>query len=67
VAESSPYRVCSVELFRNGVIITFADGKSALFSADLLYESLSQAQELNDQSDQDDEEPGNREVGASRE
>ena len=66
VAESTPHRVRSVELFRNGVIITFADGKCALFSADLLYASLSQAQELSDQSDQDDEEPGNREV-ASRE
>jgi len=66
VAESIPYRVRSVELFRNGVIVTFADGKCALFSADLLYASLSEAQELTDQSDQDDEEPGNREV-ASRE
>lgn len=46
-------RVCSAELFRNGVIITFADGKSALYPADLLYSFLPQAQELNE-SEEDD-------------
>jgi hypothetical protein len=53
MADSLPSRVRSAELFRDGIIITFADGKSALFSADLLYAALSQAQEL---SENDEEE-----------
>jgi hypothetical protein len=55
VAELSPFRVRSAELFRNGVIVTFDNGKSALFSADLLYASLPQAQDLSDQMDQSGE------------
>jgi hypothetical protein len=52
MAESPHCRVSSAELFKNGIIITFTDGKCALFPADLLYASLPQAQELNE----DDEE-----------
>ena len=53
MAESSTHRVCSVELFRNGIIITFADGRSALFSADVLYASLPQAEELNENGEEE--------------
>jgi hypothetical protein len=56
MAELPKNRVCSVELFRNGVIITFSDGKCALFPAEILYATLPKAQEL---SDNDDEELGN--------
>jgi hypothetical protein len=55
MAETPPCRVCSAELFRNGIIIAFTDGKCALFPADLLYALLSQAQEF---TDNDEEEPG---------
>jgi hypothetical protein len=54
VAEPSPFRVHSAELFRDGVIVTFADGKSALFSADFLRASLPQAQDLTDQDAEGD-------------
>jgi hypothetical protein len=68
VAELLPFRVRSAEVFRDGVIVTFADGRCALFSAALLYTSLSQAEDLNDQiadaedqlSDQGDEAVGGR-------
>jgi hypothetical protein len=50
---SSPCRVRFVEMVREGLIITFGDGKCALFSADLLYASLPQAQELHE-NDEDD-------------
>jgi hypothetical protein len=53
MADSPTNRVRSAELFRDGIIITFVDGRSALFSADLLYTTLSQAQEL---SENDEEE-----------
>jgi len=46
MGELQPHRVRSAELFRNGIIVTFADGKSALFPAELLYASLPEAQEL---------------------
>jgi hypothetical protein len=46
MAEASSTQVCAVELYRDGILITFADGKCALFPADLLYASLPQAQEL---------------------
>lgn len=54
--DSSNCRVRFVELFKNGIVVTFADGKSALFSADFLYASLSEAQEL---TEDDEEELGN--------
>lgn len=60
VAELSPYRVRSAELFRDGVIVTFSDGRSALFSANLLYASLSQAQDLTDQSVEGEDQSGNQ-------
>jgi hypothetical protein len=66
MAESYHRRVCSAELFRNGIIITFADGKSALFSADFLYASLPQAQELIDQDDDEPDNPGGAAGDASR-
>lgn len=53
--DESSHHVCAAELFRNGIIITFADGKSALFPADLLYASLSQAQELNENEEEEEE------------
>jgi hypothetical protein len=53
MAESS-HRVCAAEVFRNGIIVTFADGKSALFPADLLYSSLSQAQELSENEEEEE-------------
>jgi len=46
MAEASPIQVCAAELYRDGILVTFADGKCALFPADLLYASLPQAQEL---------------------
>ena len=52
---SSHCRVRFVELVREGLIITFSDGKCALFSADLLYTSLSQAQELHENDEEDPE------------
>jgi hypothetical protein len=52
MAEFPSYRVCSVELFRNGVIITFADGKCALFPGELLYAALPQAHELRDDEEE---------------
>jgi hypothetical protein len=42
-----------VELLRDGVVITFSDGKSALFSADFLRASLPHAQELSDSEEED--------------
>jgi hypothetical protein len=51
--DSSPCQVRFVEQVREGVIITFSDGKCALFSADLLYASLSQAQELHDNDEEE--------------
>jgi hypothetical protein len=60
VAQHSPFRVRSAELFRDGVIVTFADGKCALFSANLLYASLSQAQDLTDQIGEGDDQVGNQ-------
>jgi hypothetical protein len=41
------------ELVGGGLIITFADGKCALFPADLLYATLPQAQELREADDDD--------------
>jgi hypothetical protein len=51
--ESSSCRVRFAELLRDGVVITFTDGKSALFSADFLHASLPQAQELSE-NDEDE-------------
>lgn len=53
--DSSHCRVRFVELFKDGIVVTFTDGKSALFSAEFLHSSLSQAQEL---TENDEEEPG---------
>ena len=47
----SPTRVKYAELVGRGVIITFADGKCALFPAGLLYSTLPQAQELREVDD----------------
>jgi hypothetical protein len=52
--------VRSAELFRDGVIVTFSDGRCALFSADFLHASLSQAQELTDQSAEGEDQSGNQ-------
>jgi hypothetical protein len=54
MAEPAPRRVRSAELFRDGIIITFTDGRSALFSAELLYGSLAQAQELRENEDEEE-------------
>jgi hypothetical protein len=52
--DSSSYGVRFVELLRgDGVVITFSDGKSALFSADFLRASLSHAQELSESEEED--------------
>lgn len=61
MSELPTCRVRSVEVFRNGIIVTFTDGKCALFPADLLYASLPQAQEL---TDEDEEEPRNQGGGS---
>lgn len=42
------------ELLRGGIVITFSDGKCALFPAELLYSLLPEALELRED---DDEEP----------
>ena len=55
MAAPTSCRVEFAELLHGGVVITFSDGKSALFSADLLYASLPKAQEL---PEDDDEDPG---------
>jgi hypothetical protein len=47
----SQSRVKYAELVGRGLIITFADGKCALFPADLLYSTLPQAEELNELDD----------------
>jgi hypothetical protein len=45
--ESAPQsRVKYAEMVSRGIIITFADGRCALFPANLLYSMLPQAQEL---------------------
>jgi hypothetical protein len=41
------------EVLRDGVVITFSDGKSALFSGDFLRSSLSHAQELSESEEED--------------
>jgi len=51
--EPATCRVRSAELLREGIAITFSDGKAALFSAELLYSLLDQAHELT--VDDDDE------------
>ena len=43
--QSAP-RVTCVDRFRRGVVITFEDGKSALYSSDLLRQTFPQAEEL---------------------
>lgn len=58
--EFPPFRLRSAELFRGGVIVTFADGRSALFSADFLRASLGQAQELTDQDADGEDQSGNQ-------
>ena len=40
-------RVVSVDKLAKGVVITFDDGRSALYSASLLYAVFPQADELN--------------------
>ena len=45
-------RITHAERLKTGVIITFEDGKCALYSAALLHSVLSQAEELMD-SDED--------------
>ena len=50
---SSPCRVRFVEMVREGLIITFSDGKCALFPADLLYAMLPEAQELKENDEED--------------
>lgn len=42
----SSCRVVCAELLREGVAITFSDGKAALFSPEFLHASLPHAQEL---------------------
>jgi hypothetical protein len=42
----SQSRVRYAEIVGRGLIITFTDGKCALFPADLLYSTLPQAEEL---------------------
>jgi hypothetical protein len=54
MAELPPHRVRSAELFRNGIIVTFTDGRSALFPAELLYASLAEAQELGENEDEEE-------------
>jgi hypothetical protein len=46
-------RVLFAELLRGGIVITFSEGKSALFPAELLYESLPKAQNLEEEADED--------------
>ncbi len=53
VAAPTLRRVLSAELLRDGVAITFIDGKAALYSAELLYTLLPQAKALT--IDEDDE------------
>lgn len=60
VVEPSPPRVRSAEVFRDGVLVTFVDGRCALFSADLLHASMAQAQDLTDQGAEGDDQSGNR-------
>jgi hypothetical protein len=70
VVELPPFRVRSAELFRDGVIVTFSDGKSALFSSDFLHASLAQAQDLTDQGTDGEDQPasqGDEAGGAGRE
>ncbi len=45
---SSEPRIIYAERLGGGVIITFADGKCAVFSALLLHNTLSQADEVNE-------------------
>jgi hypothetical protein len=47
-------RVVSVERLQSGVIIDFEDGKSAVYSASLLYSVLSRAERLPDKSSRND-------------
>jgi hypothetical protein len=51
-ATTSP-QVQYAELLQGGVVITFSDGKSALFPAELLYTSLPQAKRLPEDTDED--------------
>jgi hypothetical protein len=53
--ESGPQSgVKYAEIVGRGIIITFADGKCALFPADLLYSTLPQAEELHEPPDETD-------------
>jgi hypothetical protein len=45
----SEHRVVDAERLGDGVIITFDDGKSAVYSASLLQAIFTQAQEVNEQ------------------
>jgi hypothetical protein len=47
-------RISSVDRLNDGVIITFDDGKCALYSTDLLYATLDQAQLLEDLLDEEE-------------
>ena len=50
-SDSSP-RVIDAKRFRNGVIVTFEDGRAALYSAALLYSRLPEAEEVVDSDDE---------------
>jgi hypothetical protein len=47
-------RVVSVERLKSGLIIDFEDGKSAVYSASLLYSVFSRAERLPDKTSKND-------------
>jgi hypothetical protein len=49
-------RIISADKVREGLAITFADGKSAMFSAALLYATLPQAQQVEPESEDEADE-----------
>ncbi len=50
--EHDIHHIASAETLDGGVVITFDDGNSALYSSELLYSMLSQAQALIEPEDE---------------
>jgi hypothetical protein len=52
---NSNARILHAERCREGVIVTFADGRTALYSSNLLYSIISNAQEVLDVEEEEEE------------
>jgi hypothetical protein len=54
MATNSEPRIISSDRLHNAIIVAFEDGRTALYSAALLYEAFAQAEDLTDLPAKDD-------------